>query len=88
MPKSVLFEERIPVNVLELQCATDVAEIILENDSFRYWFTYRIRIYSEIYSDCSASGSTIAGMEIQVFWNENSFQQTLSCNITIILIQD
>ena len=74
MPKSVLFEERIPENILELQCATEVAEIILENDTCRYWITYRIRIYSEIYSGCSAPGSRIAGMEIQVFRNENSSQ--------------
>ena len=40
MPKSVLFEERIPENILELQCATEVAEIILENDTCRYWITY------------------------------------------------
>ena len=33
-----------------------------------------IRIISGIYSGYSASGSTIAGMEIQVFRNENSTQ--------------
>ena len=33
-----------------------------------------IRIYSRIYSDYSAPGSRIAGMEIQVFRNENSSQ--------------
>ena len=94
VPKSVLFEERIPENILELQCATEVAEatfirrvsavsnaiqtidneanhliiyclncirhgrnatyepgleIILDNGSFRYWITYRIRIYSRKY---------------------------------------
>ena len=32
-----------------------------------------IRIYSRIYSGYSAPGSGIAGMEIQVFRNENSF---------------
>ena len=50
VPKTVLFEERIPENILELQCATEVAEIILDNGSqFRYWITYRIRIYSRKY---------------------------------------
>ena len=49
VPKSVLFKERIPENILELQCATEVAEIILDNGSFRYWITYRIRIYSRKY---------------------------------------
>jgi len=33
-----------------------------------------IRIYSGIYSGYSAPGSRIAGMEIQVFRNENSSQ--------------
>ena len=33
-----------------------------------------IRIYSGIYSGYSAPGSRIAGMEIQVFRNENSYQ--------------
>ena len=37
--RSVLFEERIPENILKLQCATEVAEIILQNDTFRYWST-------------------------------------------------
>ena len=31
-----------------------------------------IRIYSGMYSGYSAPGSRIAGIEIQVFWNENS----------------
>ena len=39
VPKSVLFEERIPENILKLQCATEVAETILQNDTFRYWST-------------------------------------------------
>ena len=33
-----------------------------------------VRIYSGIYSGYSAPGSRIAGMEIQVFRNENSSQ--------------
>ena len=32
---------------------------------------FGIRIYSGIYSGYSAPGSRKAGMEIQVFWNEN-----------------
>ena len=87
VPKSVLFEEGILESILELQCATDVAETILENDTFRYWSTY-IRIHFGIYSGYSAPWSRIAGMEIQYFGMRIAPKQTLSCIIPITLIPD